>query len=256
MASRKKWLKPGILAVFQVSAVLFVFSGSFPEALAQGAVAQNNPTTPVIVGGSTQVRVIAAEETTLLMSFEADDPEDASSLRWTLESTANLSGGTVEFVGSTRGTSIAVVFRRTVGATVLGSFVLKVMDNLTATTAVVNLVNEFSPQIDGESSVERLVNAEESTVSLSASDLDTEPENLIWSIAGTPREVTVGTTVSFVTDAGSSSTVRGGTVVLLFERPERSTAGASVFVLVRDPQNNSVVVEFQNTIPLRVIAWW
>ena len=249
MADRKNfaWVKPGILAVFQVFAVLFVFSGSFPEVRAQGAVA--NTTTPIIVGGSTQVRVIAAEETTLSMSFEADDPEDASSLRWALESTADLSGGTVEFSGSTRGTSVAVVFRRTVGATVLGSFVLKVMDDLTATTAVVNLMNGFSPQIgDGEASVERLLSREEAAVSLSASDPDTEPDNLIWSIAGTPRELTVGTTVSFVTDTGSSPTARGGTVVLLFERPESSTAGASVVVLVRDQENNTarVVVDFRH----------
>ncbi len=248
MADRKNfaWVKPGILAVFQVFAVLFVFSGSFPEVRAQGAVA--NATTPIIVGGSRQVRVIAAEETTLSMSFEADDPADASSLRWALESTADLSGGTVEFSGSTRGTSVAIVFRRTVGATVLGTFVLKVMDGLTTATAVVNLINGFSPQIDGETPLERLVNGEEAAVSLSATDLDTGSENLIWSIVGTPRELTVGTTVSFVTDTGSSLTARGGTVVLLFERPERSTAGASVVVLVRDQQNNTarVVVEFRH----------
>ena len=192
--------------------------------------------------------VVGQGSTTMLLTFEAYDPEDASSLRWALESTADLSGGTVGFFGSTRGTSVAVVFRRTVGATVLGSFVLKVMDDLTASTAVVNLINGFSPQIDGETPLERLVNGEESAVSLSASDPDTEPENLIWSIVGTLRELTVGTTVSFVTDTGSSLTARGGTVVLLFERPERSTAGASVVVLVRDQQNNTarVVVEFRH----------
>ena len=59
MADRKNfaWVKSGILAVFQVFAVLFVFSGSFPEAWAQGAVA--NTTTPIIMGGSGQPPAIA-----------------------------------------------------------------------------------------------------------------------------------------------------------------------------------------------------
>ena len=200
--------------------------------------------TPIIKGGSPQSRRISASDTTAVLTFEASDvdPGHGKNLQWTLDT--EMSGsGTVQFSGSTRGESVAIVVTPVAGATTLGSFQLAVTDDLSTDMTTVFLNYVFPPVIEnGESSTTVRVYAKEtrSTVFLSASDPDTAPGHLVWSIAGTPRELAMGTTVSFVLAGASTySTARGGTVVVLFERPMGSTVGASVDVEVRDPQNNT-----------------
>ena len=200
--------------------------------------------TPIIKGGSPQSRRISASDTTTVLMFEAsdEDPGHGEDLQWTLDT--EMSGSaTAQFAGSTRGESVAIVVTPATGTTTLGSFQLAVTDDLSTDMTAVSLTYGFPPVIEnGESSTVRVYAKEtRSTVLLSASDPDTAPEYLVWSIAGTPRdELAMGTTVSFaLAGASTSSTVRGSTVVVLFERPMGSTVGASVEVEVRDPQNNT-----------------
>ncbi len=239
--------------LLQAVAALLVFFGTFAEVSAQGAGGQiqGDTTPPFVVGGPVQVRAIAADGTTVLLSFAATDdgPGDATSLRWALASTAGLSGGTAEFFGSEQGTNVAIVFMRTPGSTVLGSFVLKVADDFSATTVVVNLMYGFSPVIeDGAVSVERVVYDEDTQarVLLTVSDEDTAPGQLSWSWMGDIRK---DSSVTFVLASGlTSATAKGSTVTVSFERPAGLTVGESIVVEVRDPQNNTarVTVEFRH----------
>ncbi len=204
---------------------------------------------PVIVGGSTTHRVSASDTMTVLM-FEAsdEDPGHGVDLQWTLDA-GMLSSATAVF-DSTRGENVEIMFRPDIGATIFGSFQLAVTDDLATDTVTVSLTYGFPPVIEnGESTVVRMVYAKEtrSTVSLSASDPDTAPEHLIWSIAGTPRELAMGTTVNFVlAGASTSSTARGSTVVVLLERPD-GRSGSTIVVVVTDLQNHSdkLVVVFE-----------